>query len=177
MGGLVVLGLLAGVLAWQDAPATYPPNEPANNAIALHWALAAVAVVGTVVAVVVARRRGRPQPFSLPFRQRALHRVGATLRMRPMSLLAPLRALLTLLLLYVLLWEPFRAAMQVFAALAPSWTANAWGGPGYWGASLAHWLDGYLLFFAAAALLDLVLVRTQPAEGPPLSDPAPSLPG
>ncbi|MFC6009001.1 hypothetical protein [Angustibacter luteus] len=159
VGGLVVLGLLAGLLAWQDAPATYPPNEPANNAIAVHWVLAAVAGVATVTVAFVARRRDRPQPFSLPFRQRALRRVVATLRMRPWSLLAPVRALVTLLLLYVLLWEPFRAAMQVFAALAPSWTANAWGGPGYWGASLAHWLDGYLLFFAAAALLNLVLAR------------------
>jgi hypothetical protein len=164
MGGLVVLGLLAGILAWQNAPSTYPPNEPANNAIAVHWGLAAVALVGTVAVALTAQRRQRPQPFSLPFRQRALQRVGATLRMRPLSLLAPVRALVTLLLLYVLLWEPFRAAMQVFAALAPSWTANAWGGPGYWGASLAHWLDGYLLFFAAAALLNLVLVRPQPAE-------------
>jgi hypothetical protein len=164
MGGLVVLGLLAGVLAWQGAPDTYPPNDPANNAIAVHVALAVVGVIATVAAVVVARRRGRQLPFSLPFRQRALHRVGATLRMRPMSLLAPVRALLALVLLYVLLWEPFRAAMQVFAALAPSWTANAWGGPGYWGASLAHWLDGYLLFFGAAALLDLVLVRPRSAE-------------
>jgi hypothetical protein len=32
--------------------------------------------------------------------------------------------------------------MQVFAALAPSWTAKAWGGPTYWGASLSDWLDG-----------------------------------
>ena len=76
-----------------------------------------------------------------------------------------LRAGAALLLLYLLLWEPFRAAMQVFAALAPSWTANAWGGPTYWGASLAHWLDGYLLFYGSALLLHLVLV--QPRERAP----------
>ena len=159
MGALVALGLVAGIVTWQDAPSDYPPNDPANNAVAVHVALAVLAVVATVTVAVVARRRGRPTPFSLPLRRNALRRVGATLRMRPMSLWAPARALATVLLLFVLLWEPFRAAMQVFAALAPSWTANAWGGPSYWGASLAHWLDGYLLFYASAALLSVVLVR------------------
>jgi hypothetical protein len=159
-GALTVLGLVAGVLSWRSAPETYPANDPAANAITLHWALAGLAAAATALVCARARRRGRRQVLSLPFRVRALGRVRATLRLGGFDLLRLARAALTLLLLYVLLWEPFRAAMQVFAALAPSWTANAWGGPSYWGASLAHWLDGYLLFYAAALILNVVLVRT-----------------
>ena len=55
--------------------------------------------------------------------------------------------------------------MQVCAALAPSWTANAWGGPTYVGASMAHWLDGYLLFYASALLLHVVLVQPRASNG------------
>ena len=162
VGVLAVLGLAAGFVAWQSSPATFPPNDSDNNAVALHWVLAGVAVVATLTAYGVAGRRGNAHVLSLPFRDHALGRVGATLRLRPFTVLGMVRAAGSLLLLYALLWEPFRAAMQVFAALAPSWTANAWGGPTYWGASLAHWLDGYLLFYASALLLHLVLVRSSP---------------
>lgn len=167
IGALSLLGLAAGVASWRSAPETYPPNDPAANAIGLHVVLAGVAVAATAAAYVVARRRGRRQVLSLPFRVRALGRVRATFRLGGFDLLLLARAALTLLLLYVLLWEPFRAAMQVFAALAPSWTANAWGGPSYWGASLAHWLDGYLLFYAAALALNVVLVKTPRQGGKP----------
>ena len=159
VGALTVLGLAAGFVTWQSAPATYPPNDSANNAVAVHWVLAGVAVVATLTAHGVARRRGHAHVLSLPFRDRALRRVRATLTLRPFTLLGLFRAAASLLPLYVLLWEPFRAAMQVFAALAPSWTANSWGGPTYWGASLAHWLDGYLLFYASALLLHVILAR------------------
>jgi len=159
VGTLVVLGLAAGIVAWQTAPAECPANEPANNAVVVHWVLAGVAVVATLAAYGVARRRGRAQVLSLPFRAHALRRVRATLRLRPFTALGLLRTVVALPLLYVLLWEPFRAAMQVCAALAPSWTANAWGGPTYVGASMAHWLDGYLLFYVSALLLHVVLVQ------------------
>ncbi len=160
----MVLGLAAGVVAWQTAPAEYPPNEPANNAVAVHWLLAGVAVVATLAAYGVARRRRCAHVLSLPFRAHALRRVMATLRLRPFTVLGLLRAVVTLLLLDVFLWEPFRAAMQVCAALAPSWTANAWGGPTYVGASMAHWIDGYLLFYASALLLHVVLVSLEQAN-------------
>jgi hypothetical protein len=168
VGALVALGLAAGIVTWRGAPSSYPANDPANNAIMVHWLLAGVAVVATAVAYWRARTRRRSQLLSLPFRQSALRRTAATLRLRSLlshHLLGLVRGAISLILLYVLLWEPFRAAMQVFAALAPSWTANAWGGPTYWGASLAHWVDGYLLFYAAALLLNIVLVRLPAAEG------------
>lgn len=86
-------------------------------------------------------------------------RLRQTFALRPFSLLRFVRSLLCLPLLYVLLWEPFRAAMQVVAALDPSFTANAWGGPSYWGASLAHWLDGAVILYTAAWLLHMTMVR------------------
>ena len=83
----------------ETAPADYPPNEPANNAVAVHWVLAVVAVVATLAAYRVARRRAHAHVLSLPFRVHALRRVRATLRLRPFTVLGLLRAGVTLLLL------------------------------------------------------------------------------
>lgn len=58
---------------------------------------------------------------------------------------------------------PLRAGEQVFAALDPDFTRDAWGGPGYLGASLAHWMDGLLLFAAASVVIGLVARRHGPA--------------
>jgi hypothetical protein len=65
VGVLAVLGLAAGFVAWQRAPTTYPPNDSANNAVAVHWVLAGGAVVATLTAYGVARRRGHAHVLSL----------------------------------------------------------------------------------------------------------------
>jgi len=58
----------------------------------------------------------------------------------------------------VLVWfTPLRAGLQVFAAFDSDFTRDAWGGPSYLGASLAHWMDGVLTFYAATALIKAVL--------------------
>jgi len=54
-----------------------------------------------------------------------------------------------------------RLGAQVIGGLDPNATVNAWGGPSYLGALLAHWLDGIVGFYAAAFLLSRVLVRPQ----------------
>lgn len=52
-----------------------------------------------------------------------------------------------------LIWfSPIRAGVQVFAAFDPDFTRDAWGGPSYLGASLAHWMDGILIFYAASSV-------------------------
>ena len=57
-----------------------------------------------------------------------------------------------------LIWfTPLRAGQQVFAALDADFTRDAWGGPSYLGASLAHWMDGVLMFYAATALIRAML--------------------
>lgn len=51
------------------------------------------------------------------------------------------------------LYVPWRAGVQVSAGLDPDATRDAWGGPTWLGAALAHWLDGLLAFAAASVVL------------------------
>jgi hypothetical protein len=53
----------------------------------------------------------------------------------------------------VTVFIPLRAGAQVFAALDPDFTRDAWGGPSYLGASFAHWLDAALIFYGCAVIL------------------------
>lgn len=57
----------------------------------------------------------------------------------------------------VLLFVVLRAGEQVFAALDPDFTRDAWGGPSYLGASLAHWLDTACIFYACSLALSAAL--------------------
>lgn len=65
---------------------------------------------------------------------------------------APVR-ILQFLAAIVMVFVAFRAGQQVFAALDPDFTRDAWGGPGYLGASFAHWLDAALIFYGCAVVL------------------------
>ena len=67
-------------------------------------------------------------------------------------------------LVLVALYTPFRMGMQVTGGLDPNATVNAWGGPTYLGALLAHWLDGIVGFYAAAFLLSRLLVPADAAD-------------
>jgi hypothetical protein len=62
-------------------------------------------------------------------------------------------AVLAFVVAVVLLVVTVRAGEQVFAALDPDFTRDAWGGPSYPGASLAHWLDGVRIFYAGIFVL------------------------
>lgn len=53
----------------------------------------------------------------------------------------------------------WRAGLQVFAAVDRDFTRDAWGGPTYLGASVAHWMDAALLFAAGSAVIALVARR------------------
>jgi hypothetical protein len=52
---------------------------------------------------------------------------------------------------------PLRAGEQIFAGFDPDFTRDAWGGPTYLGAAMAHWMDGALLFYVGAAVVASVL--------------------
>jgi hypothetical protein len=65
---------------------------------------------------------------------------------------APVR-IVQFLAAVVMVFLPLRAGQQVFAALDPDFTRDAWGGPSYLGASVAHWLDAALIFYGCAAIL------------------------
>lgn len=73
---------------------------------------------------------------------------------------APL-AVLAFAAAVVLLFAVLRAGEQVFAAFDPDFTRDAWGGPGYLGASLAHWLDGVYIFYACSLALSLALAAAR----------------
>ncbi len=71
-----------------------------------------------------------------------------------------------LLVAVVAVWyTPFRAGVQALAGLDPNFTSDAWGGPSYVGAALAHWLDGLLIFYAAATVVR-VLTRSHAGADP-----------
>jgi hypothetical protein len=61
----------------------------------------------------------------------------------------------------VLLFAVLRAGEQVFAAFDPDFTRDAWGGPSYAGASLAHWLDGVCVFYACSLALSVALAAAR----------------
>ncbi len=57
------------------------------------------------------------------------------------------------MLLVVVIFLVFRSGQQVLAGLNHNFTVDAWGGPSYVGAALAHWLDTALLFFVLTWLI------------------------
>jgi len=159
IGTLAIIGFISGIMSYLHRPATYKPNDPAANAILAHILLAITTLIVVIAIQAYRTRRHLPSIWLAPFSTNAYRRVTRTLVPRPFALAGVLRIIPCLLLLYVLLWEPYRAALQIVGALDPAFTANAWGGPSYLGASLAHWLDGLLLFYGSAYLLHLVMAK------------------
>ena len=74
------------------------------------------------------------------------------------------RAVAAVPLILVLLYVPFRMGMQINGGLDPNQTVNAWGGPTYLGALLAHYLDCVIGFYAAAFLLSRLLLPAADAD-------------
>jgi hypothetical protein len=68
---------------------------------------------------------------------------GRPLVLRPLAFLAAL----------LMAYTPLRAGQQVLGGLDPDFTRDAWGGPSYLGAMAAHYLDGLLIFLAAATVV------------------------
>lgn len=111
--------------------------------------------LGAVAVTVLAAAWRRDRRATAAFLRRPFTAAGWTAwtgalswRHRPV-LLRPVTFLAAVLMAYT----PLRAGAQVLAGLDPDFTRDAWGGPGYLGAAAAHWLDGTLMFLAAAALV------------------------
>jgi hypothetical protein len=165
---LFLLGLAKGATAYRHRSTVPEPHAVGTNAITIQ-VLLAIAAVAVVAAVELRRSRlagGRgPSPWTAPFSAAAIARLGRTFRFaRGLSLPNVARALLTVPLLLVLAYVPFRLGTQIIGGFDPNATVNAWGGPTYLGALLAHWLDGLVGFYAAAFLLGWVLLPP-PATG------------
>ena len=161
---LLVAGLGFGAYRYSHRPATFPPNDPANNAILVHLIIAACVVL-TVAAIQLYRKRKRLSNIWLaPFSQNALQRFKATILPKPVTVLSIIRAALCLPLLIVILFEPFRMGAQIIGALDPSEPANAWGGPSYAGAMAAHYMDCLIFIYVSALILHWIMARHVPAN-------------
>lgn len=175
---VTVCGLLlaVGIAEGAEAYARRTPIErhaAGTNAITVHLVLAAA--TATVVIVTQARRsrqpapRRGPSPWAAPFSADAVSRLLRTLRFADGPSLPNLaRAVTTVLLVLVLLYAPFMMGVHITSDLNPNATVNAWGGPTYIGAVMAHWLDGIIGFYAAAFLLSRLLLPAS-AAGRPLN--------
>jgi hypothetical protein len=162
---LFLLGIAKGAVADAHRSLVPEPHTAGTNAITIQVLLAiATAVVVTAIEV---RRSGRadgrgPSPWAAPFSAAAVTRLGRTFGFaRGLSLPNAARVLVTVPLLLVLAYAPFRLGAQVIGGLDPNATVNAWGGPTYIGAFLAYWLDGIVAFYAAAFLLGRVLLARE----------------
>jgi hypothetical protein len=159
-----VAGVVAGIFSYIQRSPVVEQHIPGANAVPAHIVLALVAV-GLFIGL-PRLRLARQAPYSIwvaPFSQSGLDRLEQTMRLRsdvlPRKLVRVAFAsqLVILLLAILLLYNFYRAGEQVIGGLDPNFTVNAWGGPSYLGAMLAHYLDGVYLFYAEALLLNLVL--------------------
>lgn len=158
---LFVAGVVAGTFIYLQRSPVIQERVPGTNAIPLHIVLA---LVGVGLFIGLPRFRWAKQaPYSkwvAPFSRSGLDRFRQTILLR--SGVRPgkiVRAVLAGLLSILLLYNFFRAGEQVIEGLDPNAVINAWGGPGYLGALLAHYLDVLYLFYIEALLLNLVLVK------------------
>ena len=164
---LLVTGVAKGAADYDRRSPTISQHVAGTNAITVHVLIAAAAAA--VVIGVQARRSRRPtwqrgpSPWAAPFSAGAASRLRRTFRLAgglsPPNLA---RAAAAVPLVIVLLYAPFRMGLQITGGLHPNATINAWGGPTYLGALLAHYLDAIAGFYAAAFLLSRLLL---PAAG------------
>jgi len=158
---LFLIGIAEGAVGYLRRSPVIERHVQGTNAITIHVVLGIVAAV-TVIGVQAWRwRRPGPRgrsPWAAPFSADAPAGLGRTIRFErgpsPRNLA---RVMATLPLVLVLAYAPFRLGAQVIGGLDPNATVNAWGGPSYIGALLAHWLDGIVGFYAAAFLLSRLL--------------------
>jgi hypothetical protein len=163
---LFLIGVAEGAVEYAHRSKVIAQHVAGSNAITIHVILAvAVAVIG-----ILARRsrwpgqRGR-SPWAAPFSASAQARLSRTIRFaRALSVRSLATVAMTVLLVLLLLYQPLRMGAQVTGGLDPNATVNAWGGPTYAGALLAHWLDSIVNFYAAAFLLSWTLLPAATAD-------------
>jgi hypothetical protein len=166
---LLAAGAAEGAAEYARRTPKIEQHMAGTNAITVHVVLAAVAA--TAVIAIQARRSRQPapqrapSPWAAPFSATAASRFLRTLRLAAGPSLPNLaRAAAAVPLVLVLIYTPFRMGMQITGGLDPNATVNAWGGPSYLGALLAHYLDGIIVFYAAAFLLNRILLPASPAD-------------
>lgn len=159
---LFVLGIGYGALEYASRARVAERHVAGTNAITVH-ALIAVAAALIVAGIQVWRSRRPalrgPSPWAAPFSAAAMARLRRTTTFsRGLSPANLARVIVAVPLVLVMAYAPLRMGAQITSGLDPSATVNAWGGPSYPGALLAHWLDCVVGFYAAAFLLSRVLL-------------------
>jgi hypothetical protein len=162
-----LIGAVEGAVAYSGRSPVLERHVAGTNAITIHVVLA-IAATAVVIAVQVRRARKRsrrgPSPWTAPFSSATVARLGRTVRLSGGATVA--RIVPMALLVLVLLYCPYRMGAQIIGGLDPNSTVNAWGGPTYAGAMIAHWLDCIIGFYLAAFLLGRLLApATAEAEG------------
>lgn len=156
-----VIGIVEGALNYAHRSHVIERHVAGTNAITVHVVLAIVAVAVVAVVQLSASRRAIKRagmPWVAPFSANALSRLCRTIRAS--RGISAVRLLPTALLLLVLLYAPFRMGAQIVGGIDPNATVNAWGGPTYLGALLAHWLDCIVGFYAVAFVLSRLLLKS-----------------
>jgi hypothetical protein len=161
LAAMFMIGLAKGAIAYSRRSSVLKAHVAGTNAITVHIVIAIVAAAA-VIFIQVRRWRMRDKPGSspwiAPFSSSAMARMSRAIRLSPGA--AAVRALPMALLTLVLLYAPYRMGAQIIGGLDPNSTVNAWGGPSYAGAMLAHWLDCIVGFYVAAFLLGRLLPAT-----------------
>ena len=159
---LFLIGIAGGAVEYARRSPAIARHIAGSNAITIHLVLAIAAAAAA--AVIQVRRARRPaqqgrSPWAAPFSASALERLGRTIRFADgLSSANVARVIALVPLVLALLYEPLRMGAQVTGGLDPNATVNAWGGPTYAGALLAHWLDCLAGFYVAAFLLSRLLL-------------------
>jgi len=158
----LVAGIIERSVSYARRSSVVEQHVAGTNAIAVHVGITIAATVAVIAIQVLRSRRPiglDPSPWIAPFSTRAVRRLRRTFTFVNGSSLKNLARILTgALLLLVLLYAPYRMGEQIVGGLNLNSTVNAWGGPTYVGALLAHWLDIIVGFYFAAFLLSRVLV-------------------
>ncbi len=158
---LFVVGVLTGLVQYLQRSSVLEPHVPDSSAITVHIVMALIAVGLAIVVPRLRLVREASYPIWLaPFSRSGLDRFKRTVLLRagptPTNVA---RAFVAIVFAIGLLFNFFRAGLQIVGGLDQNFTVNAWGGPGYLGAMLAHYLDGVYLFYLEALLLKVVLLR------------------
>lgn len=157
-----LIGLAKGAAAYSHRSPVLERHIAGTNAIMIQVVLAIIATAA-IIAIQVRRSRQRsqpgPSPWSAPFSSSAVEKMRRTMRLSGGA--EVVRAMPMALLILVLLYWPYRMGTQLIGGLDPNSTVNAWGGPTYAGALLAHWLDCIVAFYVIAFLLGRILATSR----------------
>lgn len=159
-----VAGFCYGIYRNVNNISAYVPDDPKNDAIAVHIIIAISVIVIVTVIQTYRSRKHLPNVWKAPFTQKALRRFKATMIPRRFTITTIPRMILSFLTASIIVFAPFRIGEQIIGGLDKAATNNSWGGPSYAGSMAAHYMDMLILVYIAALILSWVMVRRNSNE-------------